>query len=556
MIRPLLAVKRYRRLRRYRQVTFVLVKYGFDDIVERLGASPFWPGFRRRRKATRVPTPRRLRFALTELGPTFIKFGQLLSTRPDLLPESYIAELSRLQDQVPPFSFPEVERIVAEELHLPVTRLFASFERDPVASGSIAQVHRATLGSGATVAVKIQRPAIPGIIEADLAILEELADLVERHLPELRLFRPRALVDQFARTIRRELDFVAEAQAMECFRRNFENDPTRFVPKVYWELTTPRILVSEFVQGVKLTDLAGLQQKGLDPKIVARNGARNILREVFEFRYFHADPHPGNYFVLDNHVIATVDYGIVGRLDELTSDILADLLAAAVSRDLAGIIRAFRLLGVLHEEMDEKSFRFDVQDFLDRYYGLPLQRLDAERILADLLRIVRRHHIVLPVDLALLGRMLTVAAGVGRILDPDFDILSEAKPYIVRFMSRRASPARKLKDLRRTLRDYEDTLRSLPGDFDAILKKMKQGQMLVSLHHEGLNRFILEMDRSSNRIAFGLIVASLIVASSLVMQHETGPQLFGWPALGLVGYLIAGVLGLWLVIAILRSGRI
>ncbi|HRR55764.1 MAG TPA: AarF/UbiB family protein, partial [Acidobacteriota bacterium] len=237
---PVQTLRKYRRLQRYRQVSFVLFKYGFEDIVERLGASPFWQRFRKRRAAETTPTPVRLRQAIAELGPTFVKFGQLLSTRPDLLPEPYITELARLQDQVSPFPTVEAERLLQEELNRPSQLLFEFFSPRPLASGSIAQVHEARLPDGKRVAVKIQRPGIHRVIESDLAILEELANLVEKHLPEFRLLQPRNLLDQFARTIRRELDFVAEAQAMECFRRNFAGDPTRFIPAVHWRYTTNR----------------------------------------------------------------------------------------------------------------------------------------------------------------------------------------------------------------------------------------------------------------------------------------------------------------------------
>jgi ubiquinone biosynthesis protein len=553
---PVQTLRKYRRLQRYRQVSFVLFKYGFEDIVERLGASPFWQRFRKRRAAETTPTPVRLRQAIAELGPTFVKFGQLLSTRPDLLPEPYITELARLQDQVSPFPTVEAERLLQEELNRPSHVLFEYFSPRPLASGSIAQVHEARLPDGKRVAVKIQRPGIHRVIESDLAILEELANLVEKHLPEFRLLQPRNLLDQFARTIRRELDFVAEAQAMECFRRNFAGDPTRFIPAVDWRYTTNRILVTDFVEGVKLTDLEGLRRKGLDPKIVARNGTRALLREVFEHRYFHADPHPGNHFVLDNHVIATVDFGMVGRLDDPTADALADLVTALLSQDLDGILRAFRKLGVFHDKVDLKAFRFDLQDFLDRYYGLPLDRLNADRVMTDLLRVIRRHRIVLPVDLALLGRMVSVASGVGRVLDPEFNISTEAKPFILRFLRRQLGPRRRVQELKTAWRDVQELVRDLPSDVETILAKVKKGEMVISLHHEGLNRLILEIDRSSNRVAFALIVAALIIGSSFVMQLQAGPRFLGLPAVGLAGYLIAGLLGLWLVLAIVRSGRI
>ncbi len=555
MIRPLKTLQAYRRLRRYRQVMVVLVKYGFGDVVDRLGSGTV-RGRILRRGPREISSAQRLRMALAELGPTFVKFGQLLSTRPDILPEHYIHELEKLQDEVPPFPFEQVEAVFLEELGKRPGELFAVFEQTPFASGSIAQVHKALLDSGRRVAVKVQRPGIPSLIETDLAILAELASLAEKHVPELRWFRPADLVDQFARTIRRELDFVAEAQAIERFRRNFEGDPARFVPALHWQYTTSRILTTDYVDGVKVTHLEELEARGYDRKAIARNGARVILKEVFEHRLFHADPHPGNFFVLEGNVIAAVDFGIVGRLDDETAEQLGLLFTAVVQKDSEEILRVFRNLKLLHEDVDVALLKADIADFLDQYHGLPLEKVNTERMIEEMLRMVRRHRIILPVNLALLGRMLAVSSGVGRMLDPEFNIIEEAKPFVRSFLTARLDPRRTARKVMRTWRDYQAMLRSLPGDLEEIAAKLKRGEMLVSLHHEGLSRFILEMDRSSNRLAFGMIVAALIVGSSLIIQLQRGPMVFGFSALGLIGYLIAGLLGLWLVVAILRSGRI
>lgn len=558
MFRPLKALRAYRRLRRYREVFFTLLKYGFDDVVERIGPEIlFWRRWSQPRGGPRdLPTPARLRHALADLGPTFVKFGQLLSTRSDILPREYIFELEKLQDEVPPFSFQEVRRILREELGKEPAELFQEFDPAPCASGSIAQVHRARLRDGTEVAAKIQRPGIRSVIETDLAILEEVAELVERQVPELRWFRPSELVRQFGRTIRRELDFVAEGHAADHFRLNFRDDPSYYVPEVFWEYSSPRILTTRFIQGVKITHFREIEARGLDRKSIARNGVRAILKEVFEHRFFHADPHPGNFFVLEGNVIAAVDFGIVGRLDEETSERLAMLLSALVHRDMEQLLRVFHSMELLGEEVDESLLKFDLLDFIDRYYGLPLEKIDAEQVVQDLLEILRRHRILLPMNLALMGRMLVVAAGVGRMLDPSLDLISEARPFMESFLLKRMDPRRRLRQLGNTLQGYREMLRTFPADLEEIVARLKKGKMLVSLHHEGMDRFILEMDRSSNRLAFGMIIASLIIGSSLVMQLDRGPMIFGFSVFGLGGYLIAALLGLWLVVAILRSGRI
>jgi len=557
MIQPFRAVRAYRRIKRYRQVTFTLARYGFGDIADRIGFSSLWRrGLKGKSRPAVSPTPQRIRTALTELGPTFVKFGQLLSTRPDILAERYIRELEKLQDDVAPFSFTEVRSIFREEQKSTPEQLFSSLEEKPFASGSIAQVHKATLRSGEVVAVKVQRPGIHRLIETDLAILADLAGLIERHVPELRWIQLSELVDQFGRTIRRELDFLAEAQAMERFGRNFKDDPTRKIPRVHWDFTSARVLTADWVDGVKVTNVTDLEARGYDRREVARNGAHAILKEVFEHRLFHADPHPGNFFVIENNAIATVDFGIVGRLDDETAEQLGLLLSSILDRDAEGVLQVFRNLNLLENDVDEGLLRFDIEEFIDRYYGLPLNRLDLQTVIGSLLQMVRRHRIILPMNLALLGRMLAVASGVGRSLDPEFNIVDEALPFVRSFVLKRADPRKSARRLLKTWRQYQEMLRSLPSDIEEIANKLKKGELLVSLHHEGLTRLILEMDRSSNRLAFAMIVAALIIGSSLIVRLRQGPFFFGIPALGLAGYLIAGFLGLWLVIAILRSGRI
>ncbi|MFB3902090.1 MAG: ABC1 kinase family protein [Acidobacteriota bacterium] len=557
MIQPLSAVRTYRRLKRYRQVTFTLAKYGFGDIADRIGFSSLLKrGLKGKAKPAVSPTPQRIRTALVELGPTFVKFGQLLSTRPDILPERYIRELEKLQDDVDPFSYDQVRTVLKEELKGDPEALYEEFEKSPFASGSIAQVHRARIRSGARVAVKVQRPGIQRLIETDLHILADLARLIERHIPELRWLQPGEIVEQFGRTIRRELDFLAEAQSMERFRRNFKDDPTRFIPQVHWQFTSARVLTTDWVDGVKVTNVADLEARGFDRREVARNGARAILKEVFEYRLFHADPHPGNFFVIENNAIATVDFGIVGRLDDETADQLGLLLTSIIDRDADTVLQVFRNLNLLNEDVDQGLLRFDIEELIDRYYGLPLQRLNMQAVIGSLLEMIRRHRIILPMNLALLGRMLAVASGVGQALDPEFSIVDEAAPFVRSFLVGKVDPRKSARKLLRTWRQYRDLLSALPSHVEDIAAKLKKGELLVSLHHEGLPRLILEIDRSSNRLAFAMIVAALIIGSSLIVHLRQGPEVLGIPALGLAGYVIAGLLGLWLVIAILRSGRI
>jgi ubiquinone biosynthesis protein len=558
MIRPFKAYRTYKRIGRYRQVIFVLARYGFDDIVDRIAPNIISRLVLRRRgkKRPEQPTAERIRMALTELGPTFVKFGQIMSTRPDIIPEEYIHELELLQDNVDPFSIDEVRRIIFEELGNKPESLFRKFDDVPIASASIAQVHRAVLPDGTMVAVKIQRPRIRGLIETDLEILHELAEASEKHIAEARWYRPKELVEQFSSIIRRELDFVAEGHSAERFRRNFDDSDIYFIPAVYWEYSTKKILTLDLIDGVKITNIKEIEKRGYDRAKIASNGVRAVLKEIFEDRFFHGDPHPGNFFVMKDGVIGAVDFGIVGRLDEETSEYLSMLLHAIVQKDIQGAILAFKHLDVLDEESNVRNFKYDLMEFLDQYYGLPLERIDARKAISDLLSVLRRNHSRLPVNLATMGRMLLVLAGVGQALNPKFDMISEAKPYIESFMYRRYDPKRQAREVWKFLRRLRITVKTLPDDLEEIIQKLRKGKMLVRLQHEGVNKFILEMDRSSNRLTFGMIIAALIIGSSLVMQLDRGPMLFGFSVFGVLGYVAAAISGFWLVIAILRSGKL
>ncbi len=559
MIQPLKTLKTYRRIKRYRAVIFTLLKYGFDDIVDRLDLLSL---VRKRRPRgivqprTMAPTAHRFRDALAELGPTFVKLGQLLSTRPDILPESFIVELEKLQDEVPPVPFSEVEEVFREEFHKNPAEIFTEIDPVPTASGSIAQVHRAVLPDGTQAAVKVQRPGIVGVINTALSILMEIALLMERHIPELNWISPVALVRHFSASISRETDFISEFHAAEQFSENFSDDPTVVIPRVFKKYSSEKILVMEFIKGIKISNLEAISASSLDRKILARNGARLILKEIFEHQFFHGDPHPGNLFALDNNRIAAIDFGMVGYLDNRTARLLGKIFSGVIKKDLDSIVHNLEKMRVLHSHMDMTAFRFDIKGFLDRYHGATISEVDLDEIIGDALRIVRNHQIVLPTNLATVGRMLVLSTGIARKLDPDFDMLEEARPYVKRLVTSQFEARNVANEILDLVDDYYSILRFLPGNIKSILNKIKKGETAITLHHQGLDRLIKEIDSASNRLSFSMIVAALIVGSSLIINMDKGPTLYGFAALGLGGYLIAGLLGLWLVISILKSGKI
>ena len=555
--------KTYRHIKRYRQIFSVLLKYGFEDIVERLKRNTFVrfgrKFFRRTKSAEKfehLSTAQRLRMALAELGPTFIKLGQILSTRPDLVPLEFIKELEKLQDQVPPFPSDQAMKIVSAELNKSIADVFLSFSEQPIAAASIAQVHRATLRNGHPVVVKIQRPHISKMIETDISILYDLATILEKYLPESELYNPTAIVDEFAKTIRAELDFVREGRNIDRFRAYFKDDPTLYIPAVYWEATTSHILTMEFIDGCKISEIDFSQRRDLDRKIIARHGAMATLKMIFEMGLFHADPHPGNIFVLKNNVLAPLDFGMVGRLDEQTKNYLRNLLSAIVEKNIDRIIRIFIEAEVIDDATNNRLLRFDLNDFIDTYYGLPLYQLKIEKLFGDLIDVLRRHRITLLSDVVLMAKALATIEGVGRSLDPEFNMMTLIEPYAMQLISQPFAPKKQLKDMTQFALDTEALLKILPAELKYILKKVKKGKMNLIFEHRGLDRLITELDKSSNRLSFSLIIAALIIGSSIIIFSGKGPFIFGLSVFGLIGYLIAAVLGLWLVIAILRSGKL
>jgi len=559
MFHPLKTLETYRRLKRYRTVIFTLIKYGFEDIVDRLDLLAL---VRKRRPAgmfqrhSPAPTAQRFREALAELGPTFVKLGQLLSTRPDIMPDSFVQELEKLLDEVPSFAYRQVEEIFREELGRPPDEIFDQFDPMPVASGSIAQVHRATLPDGTIVAVKVQRPGIHAVIHTDLSILMEIALLMERHIPEFNWMNPVGLVRQFSSSINRETDFVSELHAAEQFAANFAGDPQVVIPGVYRKFSTEKILVMDFIEGIKISDVKSIASSKLDLKVLARNGANLILREIFEHQFFHGDPHPGNLFALEGNRIGAIDFGMVGYLDDRTTQLLGRIFSNVIRKEVDAVIQNLDEMKIVPEHADFMALRFDLRGFIDRYHGSTLAEIPLDEIIGDSLRIIRRHQIVLPSNLATIGRMLILATSIARKLDPDFNMVQTARPYARKLVSAQYEVKTISREAGALAKDYYSIFRFLPSNLRSILRKLKKGEASITLKHEGIERLIREIDSSSNRLSFAMIVASLIVGSSLIINMDKGPTVYGFAALGLAGYLVAGLLGLWLVISILRSGKI
>jgi len=552
-----------RSIRRYRSILGILIKYGFGHVVEQLNINYYLELGRRLvtfggapREIERLSQPVRMRLAMEELGPTFVKLGQLLSTRPDVIPKEYIEEFRKLQDMVPSFAFEEVKAQIQRELGLPTEDIFAELSPVPIAAASIAQVHRGRLKSGSVVVIKVRRPGIDKVVETDLDILMGLAFLIERHIPASEIYDPVGLVKEFRRTIQREMDFAREGHTIDRFAANFSGDTTVHVPRVYWEQTGETVLTMEFVDGIKISEFAQLTEAGYDLKTIAHNGADAFLKQVLVHGFFHGDPHPGNLFILPENTICMLDYGMVGRLGENLKFQLVDLLVAVLQRDADSVISQLLYSGELMDEANIRHLKRDLNEFIDDYYEVPLQEIKVGKLLTEFVEILTLYRIKFPSDLMLLAKALVTMEGIGRQLDPDFDMISHLRPFMEKLLRERITPASLSREMLRTTKAYGSLFKNLPRDLKEFINRVNRNKFKIDLEHRGLEKLITDLDKSSNRISFSLLIAALIVGSSIIMQTNKGPMLLGFPALGFLGYSIAGVLGLWLAIAILRSGRL
>lgn len=549
----------WRHMRRYRHIISILLKYGFSDVVDvarkdiigRFG-DKIVPLFGKHVDSS-MSRAERLRHAAEELGPTFIKLAQVLSMRPDLVRPEVAAELQKLQDDVSPFSFDEVRNIVKKELKREPEAAFLHIEEHPLAAASIAQVHRATLHDGRQVVIKVQRPDIQNIIDADIEILSDLAKIIKRHSLNTEVSDPAAIMAEFDRSIRRELDFLSEGRNIHLFGRLFADDSTVLVPRFYPELSSTRVLVMDFVDGIKASNLDELERKGLDRTVIARRGAQLILKQIFQYGIFHADPHPGNILVLEDNVIAPLDYGMVGSLDGSTIEALGSVLAGVIHKDIDKILRGVDALGITQDTANRAALRSDINRFISQYYEVPLHELQVSGILKEAFEIFRTNKMVLPSHLSLMLKALVTVEGLGRLLYPDFDMVLEVRPYVNRLMLKRYDPKRRFRDFLNVFDNFSDLVEELPHGIRDTIRKVNAGEISIRFEHHNLETLTRELNQHSNRISSAMIIAALIIGSSLVMQVPWGPSFLGFPLIGVIGYLIASILGLLLLWNIFRS---
>jgi ubiquinone biosynthesis protein len=548
--------------RRYTEIVTTLVKFGFDDAVRALHLTPYVRAGRRllaaagRQVEPEASRARRIRLAMEALGPTFIKFGQALSTRADLLPADVLAELEQLQDAVAPLAPGEAERVIEATFEAPIGDLFAVFEATPLAAASIAQVHTAILHSGEAVAVKVRRPGIERVIDADLAVLADLAAVAERHIPDAALYSLSDLVDEFRRTIRRELDLAREGHIIERVAAQFAGDPTVRLPRVHWPLTSATVLTLEFLDGVKVSTVAAGGAPGLDPVTVAARGADFVFRQILEHGLFHADPHPGNILVLPGNVVAFIDFGIVGRVNTQLRHHLAQIILAIGRRNADKLAAIVLELTKPLREVDAGALTGDVAEMLDLYADVPIGDLSLRDVLASVTAAMARHRLQLPADLVLLIKAVSTIESIGRRLDPSFKIVERSTPHVDRLIAEKRRPSAVAARLSDKGLETMQALGGLPAALAAIATRVRRNGLRVEFVHRNLDYFIREMDRSSNRLSFSIVIAAIVIGSSIVMHAGVGPMVLGYPALGLAGFVAAAFLGIGLALGILRSGRL
>ena len=552
--------ERTRNLGRLSEIAQVAVKHGFGYFLERHRLTDLLPWPRKvppsEDGAAGSQRGQHLREMLDELGPTFVKFGQLLSTRPDVVPPDIIAELRKLQDDVTPFPFEQVERVVGEDLELPVEKLFLEFAERPIAAASIGQVHEAVLPNGRKVAVKVQRPDAPRQVEADLSLLYQAAKLVKERVKALEFIDAREIVDEFARSIRQELDYRLEARNAQAFHRDFAGHPHVRIPRVYWSYTRSRVLTLELLEGTKITDLDAEEYSLEERREIAYLMTEAWMTMIFRHGSFHGDPHPANILVLGPQRIGLVDFGQSGKLSDDDMTKLTRLFIDAAEENVEVLPRRLADLGVRYDKAREDEFVVHLRELYGRYYGARLADIDPLQVIREGFGLIYAMNLRLPTRFILLDKAIATLGSVGVELYPDFNVFEVAKPYARDLMLERYTPRRMVVRARREARALAQIVRETPYQVHEVLEALRDGEIEVRFVHKGLDEFMAEFDVMFNRLVVAMVVAAGLMGSSLLAAFASGPRVGGIQAVAIVGFGLSILLGIWLLWGVIRSGRV
>ncbi len=549
-------------IRHFGTISRILIKHGLGEVADRIF------GQKQGKVRSGLPDPVRIRRAMEDLGPSFIKLGQLMSTRADVFPPEYIEEFSKLQDRVPPVPFETIQKLIESQLKGPLDQLFESIDPESLAAASVAQVHAAHLKSGEKVAVKVIRPGIEKRIRNDLRLMYYFAGKIEKKFDLGRILGVANLVKEFERTIFRELDMLTEAGHIERFAQSFEDVEEIYIPKVYWQYTSKSVLVMEHIQGIKMDNVAEIKRHGIDPREVAMIGLRSFSRQLMAAGIFHADPHPGNTIVMYDGRVSLVDFGIVGYLDEETMLQIAHLFLGYAEHDYDMVMEAFESAGLINSEtMNLKSFRIDLKEMSEPFYGRSLKTISAKDVYDQVMRLIFKHRIHMPRNLLLLLKTFIQTESLGKILGSDASLLEVTRPYAKKLLQQGYEAQKLLKNIGRDIKDAGSYLRMIPKLSHDIFKGLARGLPRLELEHGGLDQAFKKFESGLNRLTLGLVISASLIAASLILNSSQKLLVFEFEMfgrhslsvteiLGVSGYIIATFLGLWLVFSIIRSGKL
>ncbi|MGB9199878.1 ABC1 kinase family protein [Methanobacterium sp.] len=535
-------------LKRLQEIIKVLSKYEFGYLIEKIKlkhkiplVSPSYDY--ESLEELDETTPERLRLVLQELGPTFIKLGQTLSTRPDLVGRKIANEFAKLQDDNPPIEFDIIRSVVEQELGSPIDKIFSSFDAEPLGSASIGQVHSAVLNSGENVAVKIQKPGVEKFIKSDIAIMQFLAKRIDNYVPQFKIYNVPGIVEEFKRSILKEIDYENEAMNLKRFSYNFKNDETVHVPKLYNKYSTLKVITMELVSGKKISDIT--LAEGFDPKLVAERGAVSYFKQVIDYGFFHADPHPSNIYILDDNVICYIDFGMMGVLDEEFKQNLAELIIYFIDNNVNGMINQLKYMDMIDEHyVDTKSLKYDLTDMMYKYYGTELNEVHGG--MNDLINLMRKYHVTMPREFVLLARGIGMVEETGEKLDPTFNAVLVCKPIIKQVIRKKLTPLNFVDYVKKNIIEMEHVLKSVPLTITKTLYKLEEGEIRIKIEHEGLERI-------TNKLSVALILSALLIGSSMIMTTDNGVLMIKFPYLGVLGFVISAILAIFLVISIFRD---